>query len=240
MKNKSIFFVLLLVVQVTTSSCCISKKSVATSHYSTENLKALTHPKQFYLISLKSMDRLSGQVEFEAGNVCLVIRGLDSRLWAVKDESPWFLAPSPLPDESPWNLFDLSKGNWYASRANTALNKSDPKIPQYQHASAISFLSDSAGTKVLDLKQVYQKIENCFGVVLVGEKRYYVFQNLKRINYDRKATGALISAFSGFYDKSVNEFPHEVLIESNNFKDVEEAARIFAEKTKNSANGTHQ
>jgi hypothetical protein len=230
MKKASIvhLMVLLLLMQGTISSCCISRESVAKAHYSAENFKALTLPKQFYLISLKSVDRHFESPKFEKGNVCLVIQGLDSQYWAIKDEAPWHLVPLPLPDESPWNFLDLSKANWYASRVDTALSKSDPRISQYQLASATSFLSDLGETKVLDLIQVYQKIENCFGVVLVGKKRCYFFHNLNHVNYNLRATGALMWAFSDLHD----EFPHEVLMESNDFEDIEKAARRFAEQTR--------
>jgi hypothetical protein len=214
----------LLLVQAILSSCCISEKSVSRWYYSAENLASITRPKRFYLLELKSILKDNYPVEFQDGTVCLVIYGLGSRMWAVNDEFPYDLAPPPLPDESSWNLFDLSKGNWRIFQENRPLKKTDPRVLQYQQASETSFLSNYGETKVLDLKQVYQKIENCVGVVLVGDKRCYFFNN--RMNFRLKRHGALHEAF--FHD----EFPHEVLMESNDFEDIEKAARRFAEQTR--------
>jgi hypothetical protein len=214
----------LLLVQAILSSCCISEKSVSRWYYSAENLASITRPKRFYLLELKSIPQDNYPVEFQEGTVCLVVYGLDSRMWAVNDEFPWDIVPFPLPDESSWNLFDLSKGNWRILRVDRPLKITDPRIPLYQKASATSFLSNYGETKVLDLTQVYQKIENCVGVVLVGDKRCYFFHN--SLNFNLKWYGLLYQAF--FHEV----FPHEVLMESNDFEDIEKAARRFAEQTR--------
>lgn len=208
----------LLLVQVSISSCCISKKGTSRWYYSAENLKSVTRPKQFYLVALNSIPHDNFPTEFQRGTVCLIIYGLDSRIWAVNDEFPWLR--EPLPSESTWNLIDLSKSNWNDSP--TALNCTDLRIPQYLSASTNTVLANCKETSVLNLTQIYQRIDNCFGVVLVGDKRCYFFHN--RLNFKLHASAPLYQAF--FHQV----FPHTVLMESNLFQDIEKTANHFSEQ----------
>jgi len=222
---KMLCLVVLCALQASVSSCYISTKALNQWHYSSKNLNDVINSKRFYLVALNSISHDNWPVEFEAGSVCLVINGLGYRFWAVKDEFPWQIQESP--DASSWKLFDLAKPNWKDKQ--TFLTQGDPRMSQYQSAISQNYLNTDGTVSVLDLRQVYENIENCFGIILVGKERCYYFHN--RLNFNLHSHGLLYQAF--FHDTT--PFPHTVLAESNDLADIEKTAREFADKNRNIA-----
>ena len=114
------------------------------------------------------------------------------------------------------------------------LHPLDPRVRIFENALHDVAYAKIGGTNIIDAVQVYKKIANCAGIVLIGKERYYLFYN--SFNHRHRSAENLRDAFitrSGTY-------PHKVIAESDSFQDIEESARRFAEETRMASDGNSQ
>lgn len=239
MKKTSIvgFVSLLLFVQGMISSCCISPTSVVRMYYSVDNFKSLNRQKRFQLVALYNVSFADSNfpVEFHPGTVCLLVYGADSWFWAVKGSQHW---RARTPSEGMWDFLDLTKSNW--ENRGTALHPLDSRVRIFENALHDVAYAKIGDTNIIDAVQVYRKIANCAGIVLIGKERYYLFYN--SFNYYTSFSHRHHSAENlrdAFITRS-GTYPHKVIAESDSFQDIEDSARRFAEETRMASDGNSQ